>query len=379
MATLRLSPGTVSFEHVSYLGGEKNDAAFGVAVDAKGTTWVTGGTQSPAFPPNVGAFDGALDGPQDAFVVALAPSSHLLVGSSYFGGVGSEAGLAIAVDASGDAYVLGQTTSAVLATGNANGGAAFDATFGGQEDAFVLRVSIDADGDGLPDTWEQTQGLDSADPVGDQGSSGDPDGDRLTNAQEYTTGGAPLAATRYFAEGATGTSLNFSTRFAVLNPHETASTDVTFDFLTGTHQQFQYVLPGGLGPGQRATVDAGAIATLPELANAEFSTVVRSRYSVVADRTMTWDANGYGSHAETGAASPARTWYLAEGATHSNFDLFYLVQNPGDTPALVRVTYLRPAPKAPLQKSYSVAARSRFNIWVNIERFPDDAGHAGAG
>ena len=39
----------------------------------------------------------------------------------------------------------------------------------------------------------------------------------------------------------------------------------------------------------------------------------------------------YGSHAETSIAAPSTTWHLAEGATHGAFDLFYLLQNPGDT------------------------------------------------
>ena len=43
----------------------------------------------------------------------------------------------------------------------------------------------------------------------------------------------------------------------------------------------------------------------------------------------------YGSHAETAVAAPSTTWLFAEGATHGSFDLFYLLQNPGDTPATV--------------------------------------------
>ena len=371
LAVATWAPGTLSLQTVTYLGGGGNDAAYAVAVDAHGTTWVTGGTQSDNFPPTSGAFDTSRESSQDAFVVAFNPSASQIVGASYFGGNGFDVGLAIAVDPQGDGYVFGQTDSTSLETGSANGGAAFDPSFNDQQDAFVLRVSIDADHDGLPDAWETQTGLSPSDATGDNGAAGDPDADQLTNLQEYTTGGAPLEATRYFAEGATGTTLSFSTRFAVLNPHASATT-VTFDFLTGTHQQYQHALP--LGPGERATVDVGSLPNLPALANAEFSTVVRSTYSVVADRTMTWNATGYGSTAETGAASPARTWYLAEGATHSSFDLFYLIENPGETPAQVRITFLRPAPKPPLQKTYTIEARSRFNVWVNQERFPDDTG-----
>lgn len=77
--------------------------------------------------------------------------------------------------------------------------------------------------------------------------------------------------------------------------------------------------------------------------------------------------NGYGAHAERSVASPSSTWYLAEGATHSGFDLFYLVQNPSDFPVDLNVDYLRPAPAVPLTRSYRIAPHSRFNIWVNHE------------
>jgi len=120
----------------------------------------------------------------------------------------------------------------------------------------------------------------------------------------------------------------------------------------------------------RATLDAKAV---PGLSTAEFATVIESDGPVVVDRQMTWDATGYGSHAETAVASPSTTWYLAEGATHHNFSLFYLVQNPNITSVPVTVTYLLPAPAAPLTKVYTVPAQSRFNIWVNNEGATDPA------
>jgi hypothetical protein len=89
---------------------------------------------------------------------------------------------------------------------------------------------------------------------------------------------------------------------------------------------------------------------------------------VVADRTMTWGTDGYGSHAERGVLTrTATTWYLAEGATHGTFDLFYLIQNPSATDASVTVRYLRPAPLAPLTKTYTVGANRRYTIVVDNE------------
>ena len=75
------------------------------------------------------------------------------------------------------------------------------------------------------------------------------------------------------------------------------------------------------------------------------------------------------AHAETAVAAPALTWYLAEGATHSGFNLFYLLQNPNAAEAQVRVRYLRPS-GAPLEKTYTLPPTSRTNIWVDLEEFP---------
>lgn len=165
--------------------------------------------------------------------------------------------------------------------------------------------------------------------------------------------------TRYFAEGATSTF--FDTTLALLNASGTPST-VRLTFQTGTGDVVEHdVTLAGL---QRATIDP---KTIPGLEAAEFSTVVSSDQPVIADRTMHWDASGYGSHAETSIAEPRTSWYLAEGATTGSFQLFYLLQNPNDTDATVTVTYLLPAPAQPITKAYTVPARRRQNIWVNVE------------
>ncbi len=218
-------------------------------------------------------------------------------------------------------------------------------------------ATSDTDADGMSDDWERRYSLDFLS-ASDQ--TADPDGDGKSNLQEYAEGGHPRGFhTRYFAEGAVGDF--FDTRFALLNAQtEPARVLLRFIRPDGGHVSHDLLLDGMT----RASVDP---ETLPALTEAEFSTVVESDVPVIADRQMSWDASGYGSHAETSVTAPATTWYLAEGATHSGFSLFYLLQNPGDSVSEVQVAYLRPAPAVPLSRTYTIPPRSRRNIWVNLE------------
>ena len=58
--------------------------------------------------------------------------------------------------------------------------------------SLVLDPAMDADGDGLPNGWEQQYGLDPLDANGVNGPNGDPDGDGLNNLQEFLGGGNPV-------------------------------------------------------------------------------------------------------------------------------------------------------------------------------------------
>lgn len=171
------------------------------------------------------------------------------------------------------------------------------------------------------------------------------------------------AFTRYLAEGAT--SVFFDTRIALFNPGTSAAMAM-LRFLPGAGAPIEHIVP--VPAGTRATVN---VKNIPGLAVAEFSTVVEATQLLVVDRTMTWDATGYGAHAETAVAAPSPIWYLAEGATHSGFSLFYLLQNPATTPTTVRVRYLRTV-GVPLEKQYVLPPQSRTNIWVNVENFPGE-------
>ncbi len=55
------------------------------------------------------------------------------------------------------------------------------------------RISGDSDGDGLPDEWEDERGLRFDDSVGAEGPDGDPDGDGLSNFEEFLRDTDPLS------------------------------------------------------------------------------------------------------------------------------------------------------------------------------------------
>ncbi|MGO9130675.1 MAG: SBBP repeat-containing protein [Bryobacteraceae bacterium] len=102
----------------TYLGGSSysgqsgfGDDARGLAVDGSGNAYVTGYTYSADFPVTQGAFQttsGACSGCVAAFVTKLNPSGTALVYSTYLAASGGGAyANALAVDASGNAYIGG--------------------------------------------------------------------------------------------------------------------------------------------------------------------------------------------------------------------------------------------------------------------------------
>lgn len=135
--------------YLSYLGGSVDDVALGLAVDAQGSAYVTGYTDSPDFPRTSALFN-AISGtpypivnvyPTDAFVTKLGPLGTNLIYSTFLGGNGVDSGVGIALDPAGNAYVAGYTQSTNFPTANVSGG--FTNYSGGyqvNDDAFVTKI-----------------------------------------------------------------------------------------------------------------------------------------------------------------------------------------------------------------------------------------------
>ena len=221
----------------TYLGGGSlEDYGIGITVDATGNAYVTGVTASTDFPTQ-NPFQATHGGGFDAFVTKLNSAGSSLIYSTYLGGSTGDEGNGIAVDAGGNAYVTGRTTSAnfpilnsfqasnsgyydvlvtkfnstgsgliystYLGTDSGDGGLGiavdadgnafvtgytkyanfptqnpFQATHGGgiYNDAFVTKVSfiVDIDGDGIPDATDNCPAVSNPTQLD---ADGDGDGD----------------------------------------------------------------------------------------------------------------------------------------------------------------------------------------------------------
>ena len=122
-----------------FLGGTGRDSGMGIAADATGV-YVTGQTRSADYPVVSAAWTGAaaLKGSRDAFVTKLAVDGSVICYSGYFGGNLDDDAYAVAVDASGCAYLTGETNSADLPVSAGWTGAA---AMSGVKDAFIAKVN----------------------------------------------------------------------------------------------------------------------------------------------------------------------------------------------------------------------------------------------
>jgi hypothetical protein len=137
----KLNPAGTALVYATYLGGSGgcgtsgDDSGQGIAVDPQGSAYVTGYTEACNFPV-LNALQPAFGGGgADAFAAKFSAGGALAY-STYLGGAANDSGNAVAVDAAGNAFVMGVTSSADFPTYNA-----LQPVYGGGwSDAFVSKI-----------------------------------------------------------------------------------------------------------------------------------------------------------------------------------------------------------------------------------------------
>jgi len=272
----KLSPAGDSIVYSTFLGGSIPDIGMAIAVDPAGNAYVTGQAVSSDFP-TVNPIQATKRSSGDAFVARVSAAGDSLTYSTYLGGSGfsgqtqDDFGLGIAVDAVGNAYVVGMTPSADFPTVNA-----FQPTEGSAPgfDGFLVKIApsvpapappvANAGSDGtVPEGWHVT--LDGA-------SSFDPNIDPLTYRWEQIGGPA-----------------------------------VTLSNVTAMRPTFiaPNVMPGGATLTFRLTVNDGTAGSVPDTVNITVTNInqapvvdagrdqtVRAGSPVTLDGTGTFDADG---------------------------------------------------------------------------------------
>ena len=115
-------------------------ANFGLAIDGQGNAWIAGSTTSTDLPvtsKNVGTFAGGLT---DLYLAKLNPDGSEFTYISYLGGGGLDLFTRLALDAQGNAHVIGYTNSRNLPT-SANG--LYKAFLGGEYDGYYAKIAAD--------------------------------------------------------------------------------------------------------------------------------------------------------------------------------------------------------------------------------------------
>jgi hypothetical protein len=173
------------------------------------------------------------------------------------------------------------------------------------------------------------------------------------------TASAAPSATWFLAEGSTVVGMDLF--YLLQNPQATT-----------THATVRYLLPSGtvitrtydLPPSSRTTIYVNQIAGLEET---DVSGDISADAPIVVERAQYRSAPGQTftlGHDSMGVPAAATSWFFAEGATGTFFDLYVLIANPGNADATVQALYSR-SDGSTFTRTYTVRAHSRYSIFVD--------------
>jgi hypothetical protein len=142
-----LTAGGDDLVYSTYFGGRDEDQGNAIAIDSAGNAYIAGETNSDNLPEKNGFQtkhgNNNNSDVNDAFIAKFNPNEHgndSLLYASFLGGNGEDKAHGIAVDAVGNAYVVGETASNNL-TVKAASGSPLESNFnGGASDGFIAKI-----------------------------------------------------------------------------------------------------------------------------------------------------------------------------------------------------------------------------------------------
>jgi hypothetical protein len=306
---IKLDPSGHTAYHVR-VGGSQQTEGLAIAVDGLGNVFVTGWTSSPDYPRYGTAgrtwAGGTGSTPHDAFVFKLNADAGFLAYSTFLGGSGQDEAHGIAVDASGNAYVAGSTTSANFPTTSG----AFQTTAHGAGDLFVTKLDPQGNalvystflgGSGSEGGFFPQHDMLAVDAAGNAfvvGVSGSTDYPTTSNATQRTASGNGVANDVISELNDTGTALLYSSYLGG-SAENTATALALGDgsriYVGGRTSSADFPVTPNAFQSEIGNVEAGTISVIdPQTGALLYSTFITASdsRSWAEVTTMTADAHG---------------------------------------------------------------------------------------
>ena len=135
----KLSPAGDAIDYLTVVGGSGLDGVRDIALDAFGSVYITGVTESADFPVTAGVFRGTKGAARDGFIAKLNPLGTRLEFSTFLGANAATEPASIALDTLGQPHVAGSTYATNLPR---TAGAITPAhVTADQSDAFLLKLN----------------------------------------------------------------------------------------------------------------------------------------------------------------------------------------------------------------------------------------------
>jgi hypothetical protein len=136
----KINPAGTALVYCTLLGGSGDEGNIGITADNSGSAYVFGYTGSPTFPGVTGSSlqPSYAGGGSEAYLVKLNSTGTAALYGTYLGGTGGDTVRDVHIDASGNAYLTGSTSSTTFPGVS---GSSLQPANAGSSDVFVMKIN----------------------------------------------------------------------------------------------------------------------------------------------------------------------------------------------------------------------------------------------